>query len=117
MRMNTTLSLGFGVGTTFPWAGRRWAISFARYPAARSSVMSFSFTEEAIHLPCPPDPDMVECFLEAKRTRTWALELENGRAKTEKAWVKKGNPYLLIKAVNIERLPTRLQNRLFPRAV
>ena len=27
----------------------------------------------------------------------------------EKAWVKEGNPYLLIKAVNIERLPTRLK--------
>ena len=35
----------------------------------------------------------------------------------KKVWVKKGNPYPLIKAVNIERLPTRLKTRLFPRAV
>ena len=31
----------------------------------------------------------------------------------EKAWVKKGNPYPLIKAANIKRLPTRLKTRLF----
>ena len=68
-------------------------------------------------MPCPPDPDMVECFLEAEKMRTWALELKNGRAEREKAWVKKGNPYLLIKAVNIKRLPTRLKTRLFPRVV
>ena len=94
--MNTTLSLGFGVGMTCPWAGRRWVISFAKYPAARSSVMSFSLTEEAIHLPCAPHPDMVECFLEVEKMRTWALELENGRAEREKVWVKEGeslSPY------------------------
>ena len=90
--------------------------SLARYPASRSSVMSFSLTEEAIHLPCAPDPDMVECFLEAEKMRTWALELENG-GQREKAWVKERNPYLLIKAVNIKCLPTRLKTRLFPRAV
>ena len=68
-------------------------------------------------MPCPPDPDMAECLLEAEKMRTWALELENGRAEKEKAWVKKGNPYLLIKAVNIKRIPTRLKTRLFPRVV
>src|SRR3990170_5778152 len=82
--INTTLSLGFGVGTICPLAGSRWAISLARYPASRSLVMSFSLTEEAIHLPCAPDPDMVECFLEAGKMRTWALELENGRAERER---------------------------------
>ena len=60
---------------------------------------------------------MVECLLEVEQMKSWALELENGRAEKEKAWVKKGNPYPLIKAVNIERLPTRLKTRLFPRAV
>ena len=65
--MNTTLSLGFRVGTICPLAGSRWAIYFARYLASRSSVMSFSLTEEAIHLPCAPDPDMVECFLKAEK--------------------------------------------------
>ena len=69
-------------------------------------------------MPCAPDPDMVECFLEAEKMRTLVLQLENGRGRErEKAWVKKGNPYLLIKAVNIERLPTRLKTRLFPRVV
>jgi hypothetical protein len=47
--------------------------------------------------------------------RTWALELRNGEAEKEKAWVKGVNPYLLIKAVNIKRLPTCLKTRLFPR--
>jgi hypothetical protein len=49
--------------------------------------------------------------------RTWALELENGEAEKEKAWVKGMNHYLPIKAVNIKRLPTRLKTRLFPRAM
>ena len=57
--MNTTLSWVFGVGTICPLAGSRWAISWAKYPASRSFVMSFSVTEEAIHLPCAPNPDMV----------------------------------------------------------
>ena len=35
----------------------------------------------------------------------------------EEAWVKKGDSYLLIKAVNIKRLPTRLKTSLFPRAM
>ena len=60
-------------------------------------------------MPCPPDLDMVECFLEAKRMKTWALELENGRAEKEKAWVKKGNPYLLIKAVISNSSPLALK--------
>ena len=49
--------------------------------------------------------------------RTWALELENGgtEREREKAWVKGVNPYLLIKAANIKRLPTRLKTLLFPK--
>ena len=69
---------------------------------------------------CVADPDMVECFLEAEKMRTWALELECAGAdeqRRKKAWVKERNPYLLIKAVNIKRLPTRLKTRLFPRAM
>ena len=57
---------------------------FRQIPASRSSVMSISLTEESIHLPCAPDPDMVECFLEAEKMRTWALELKNGRAEEER---------------------------------
>ena len=82
--IKTTLSLGFGVGTIYPLAGSRWVISFAGYPASRSLAMSFSLTEEAIHLPCAPYPDMVECFLEAEKMRTWALELENGTTEKER---------------------------------
>ena len=57
--MNTTLSLGSGVGMICPLAGSRWAISWAKYSTSRSSVMFSSMMEEAIHLPCAPDPDMV----------------------------------------------------------
>ena len=42
-----------------PFAGSRWAISWAKYLASRSLVMSFSLMEETIHLPCAPDPDMI----------------------------------------------------------
>ena len=31
--------------------------------------MSFSLTEETIHLPCAPDPDMAECFLDAEKNK------------------------------------------------
>ena len=72
--MNTILSVGFGMGTICPLAGRRWVISFARYPAARSWVISFSFMVEATHL--PPAPDMFSC---AEKTWTRVLELEGER--------------------------------------
>ena len=39
-------------------AGSLCLISAVKYLASRSSLMSFSITEEAIHLPCEPDPDM-----------------------------------------------------------
>ena len=92
--------------------------SFARYPAARSWVMSFSLMEETIHLPWPPDPDMTTCFLEkGKDGNLGAGAREWKDREEEKAWLKKGDSYLLIKVVNIERLPTRLKTRLFPRAV
>ena len=50
--------MGLRGGIICPVAGIRWAISWAKYPASRSFVMSFSLMEEAIHLPCAPDPDM-----------------------------------------------------------
>ena len=43
----------------------------------------------------------------------WSLRTDGLRRK--KAWDKKMDPYLLIKAVNIERPPTSLKTRLFPR--
>src|SRR3990170_6709042 len=65
--MNTTLSWGLGVGMICPLAGSRWAISLAKYPASRSFVMSFSLMEEAIHLPCASDPDMVGMLLRGEK--------------------------------------------------
>ena len=103
--MNTTLSWGFGVGTIFPSAGSRWAISLAKYPASRSFVMSFSLTEEAIHLPCAPDRDMVGVLFWAERMRAWALELENGWAETENEWVKKGESLSLYKGSEYQAPP------------
>ena len=51
-----------------------------RYPASRSFVMSFSLTEETIHLPCALDPDMVGVLFWVEKARAWALELEDGWA-------------------------------------
>ena len=49
----------------------------------------------------------------------WAMELERERMyrqRKKKAWVKKGSPYLLIKAAGILRLPTCPVNSLIPQA-
>ena len=92
----------------------------ARYPASRSFLISFSQTVEAIHLPPAPDPDIFGRPLWAEKTSAWSLELKRGgmdEQRKKKAWENKGSPYLLIKAVNIERLPTRLKTRMFPWAV
>ena len=56
--MNTTLSLGSGVGITCFLARSLCAMSVDRYPASQSSLTSFSVKEEASHLPVEPDPDM-----------------------------------------------------------
>ena len=61
---------------------------------------------------------MVECLLEwGKDENLGARSQEWKGTGREKVWEKKGNLYPLIKAVNIERLPTRLKTRLFPRVV
>ena len=55
----------------------------------------------------------------AEKVRAWALELEQGRMdeqRKKKAWVKKGNPYLFIKAVETMCLPTCRVNSLIPQA-
>ena len=75
--------VGLRVGTICPSVGSRWATSLAKYPASQSCVMSFSLIEDTIHLPCAPDPNMVECFLEVEKMRAWALELEGGWAEEE----------------------------------
>ena len=69
-------------------------------------------------MPPAPDPDIIGVLSRAGKARTWALELKSGRAEEERRrGRRRGNPYPLIKAVNIERLPTRLKTRLFPRVV
>ena len=68
--MNTTLSWGSGVGMIYFLAGSRWAMSVAKYPASRSSLTFLSVTEEAIHLPCAPDPDIVGVL-------SWGVKDEN----------------------------------------
>ena len=55
-------------------------ISLARYPASWISLMSFFLTEEAIHLPPAPDPDMIGVLFWVEKARSWALELKNGWA-------------------------------------
>ena len=81
--MNTTLSLGSGVGKICFLAGNRWAMSVAKYLASRSSLTFPSITEEVIHLPCALDPDMARVFFGRKKIEAWALELEDGWAEEE----------------------------------
>ena len=56
--MKTTLSLGFGVEMTC-FGREPVGDLFGEIPCFRSSLMFFSVTEEAIHLPCALDRDMV----------------------------------------------------------
>ena len=77
--------------------------------------MSFSLTEEVIHLPPAPDPDMIGVLFWAEKVRAWALELENGWAEEGEGVGEKGYPYPFIKAVKFMSLPTRLKIRLFPK--
>ena len=81
--MNTTLSLGSGVGMIYFLIGSRWVMFAAKYPASRSSLTFLSATEEAIHLPCEPDPDMAGVFVGDRRERTRPLELKGGWAEEE----------------------------------
>ena len=49
-----------------------------KYPASQSFLMSSFLTEEAIHLPPAPYPDMIRVRFRAENVRAWALELKNG---------------------------------------
>ena len=65
-----------------------------------------SVTEEAIHLPCAPDPDMARVFFgDEKRLKLgrWSSRADGLRRK--KAWGEEVGYYPLIKNVNIERPP------------
>ena len=118
MREEYNPLVGFRSRDDLSPVGRLWLIFLARYPASRSFLISFSRTVEAIHLPPAPDPDIFGRPLWSERMNAWALGLEQrGMVKRkEKAWVKKGSPYLLIKAAGILRLPTCPVNSLIRRA-
>ena len=66
--------------------------------------------EEAIHLPCEPDPDMAEVV--GGEGKVWNLSVgaqgRKGQGR-KKVWGKEMGPHLLIKAVNIERPPRALK--------
>ena len=54
--------------------------------------------------------------LSGKEMSTWALELEIGKAETERGRERgRGNPYPLIKAANITRLLARPKNSPIPK--
>ena len=56
--------------------------------------------------------------LGGKEMRTWAQELEIGKAETERGRERgRRNPYPLIEEAYIKRLLTRLKICLFPRVV
>ena len=113
--MNTTLSLGSVVGMICFLAGSRWAISLAKYPASRSSLMFSSVTEEAIHLPCAPDPDMVGVFFGGGKDGILGAEAQERMGREEEGMGERVDPYPLIKAADVKRLPTHLKTRLFPK--
>ena len=78
--------------------------------------MFSSVIEEAIHLSCAPDLDMAGVF--GGDGKDWNLGTGARRAdglRRKKAWGKKTDPYLLIKAVDIKRPLISLETRLFPR--
>ena len=59
---------------------------------------------------------MVECFLESETDDNLAAGAQEWKGR-KKAWGKKEESHLLIRAVNIERHPTRLKIHVLPRAV
>ena len=58
--MNTTFSLGSGVGTTCPRAGSRCEISPVKNLASLNFSTSSSVMEEGIHRPRRSEPNIVE---------------------------------------------------------
>ena len=71
--------------------------------------------EEAIHLPCAPDPDMIGVLFGQKRWELgcWSSRMNEQRKK--RVWLKEGNPYPFIKAVKIMHLLVRPKTHLFPK--
>ena len=54
-------------------------MSAEKYPTSQSFLMSSFLTEEAIHLPPAPDPDMIGVLFWEEEMGAWALELEGAR--------------------------------------
>ena len=77
--------------------------------------MSFSLTEETIHLPCAPDPYMAEVLLGGGKDGSLGAGAREWMGREEEGVGERVDPYPLIKAANIKRLPTRLKTRLFPK--
>ena len=77
--------------------------------------MSFSLTEEAIHLPCAPDPDMVGVLFGGGKDGSLGTGARERMGKEEEGVGERVNTYPLIKAANIKRFPARLKTRLFPK--
>ena len=67
--------------------------------------------EEAIHLPCVPDPDMVGVPFGGGKDGSLGAGARERMGREEEGVGERVDPYPLIKAANIKRLPTRL----FPR--
>ena len=65
---------------TCPGVGSLCVISIVKYLTSRRSLMSFSITEVAIHLPWDPDPAMAGEVGAKGKIGTRALELEDGEA-------------------------------------
>ena len=115
--MNTTLSLGSGVGTICPLAGSRWAIPWAKYPASQSSVMFPSVMEEPIHLPYVLDPDLVGVLFGGGNDGRLGAGARERMGREEEGVGERVDLYPLIKAANIKHLPTSLKTRLFPKGL
>ena len=77
--------------------------------------MFSSMTEEAIHLPCVLDPYMVGLLSGGGKDGSLGAGARERMGREEEGVGDRVDPYPLIKAANIKRLPTRLKTRLFPK--
>ena len=72
-------------------------------------------TEEAIHLPCIPDSDMVGVLFGGGKDGILGTGARERMAREEEGVDERADPYPLIKAANIKRPLISLKSRLFPR--
>jgi len=69
--------------------------------------MSFSLTEDTIHLTCAPNPDMAGVFLGGGKGGSLGARAREWMGREEEGVGERMDLYPLIKAVNIKRLPTQ----------